>query len=438
MSTNTTLPVSREAVAALSSRKSEPAWLAELRLQALDQAAALDYPIFEKTKIERWDLQAYGEYVDSQQVSAFADIPREVRTILTGDESSAQVDNVLVQHNSGVVYRQLQAELAAKGVIFTDLETAAREHEELVKPHLMQALKADEHQLAALHAAVWNGGVFLYVPKNVEVDIPLQALFYTDHAKATFAPHVLIVADVNSRVNYVDNYVSGASTDAYVHNGVVEVFVKSGAKVTYASVHHLDEKATDITIRRAVVENDGRIEWVVGEMHNGYAASETNSILVGNGSTSDTKVICVGNGDQKLNITTKAVHFGKSSDSQMITRAVMRENASAIINGITKIEKGATKANGEQTERVLMLSPKARGDANPILLIDEDDVTAGHAASAGQVNQEQVYYMMSRGIAREEAENLIIRGFLAPVVAELPGEHLQQLLKRYIERKLGQ
>lgn len=438
MSTNTTLPVNREAVVALSNRKNEPAWLAELRLQALDQAEALDYPIFEKTKIERWNLSAYGEYVEDQPASTIADLPAGVRTMLAEGNAEAQVDNVLVQHNSVVVYRQLQADLAAKGVIFTDLETAAREHEGLVKPHLMQALKADEHQLAALHAAVWNGGVFLYVPKNVEVDIPLQTVFYTDNAKATFAPHVLIVAEANSRVNYVDNYESGASSENYFHNGVVEVFVKSGAKVTYASVHHLDEKSTDITIRRAIVENDGRIEWIVGEMHNGNAASETNSILKGNGSTSDTKVICVGNGDQKLNITTKAVHFGKNSDSQMITRAVMRGSASSIINGITKIEKGATKANGEQTERVLMLSPKARGDANPILLIDEDDVTAGHAASAGQVNQEQVYYMMSRSIAREEAENLIIRGFLAPVVAELPSEHLQQLLNRYIERKLVQ
>lgn len=438
MGTNTTLSVNREAVAALSNRKNEPLWLANLRLQALEQAAALDYPIFEKTKIERWDLHAYGEYVDSKQVLVFDDIPATVRNSFAEGVFSSEGSNVVVQHNSSVIYSKLQAELAAKGVIFMDLEAAAREHEEVVRPYLMQALQANEHRLAALHAALWSGGVFLYVPKHIEVDLPLQAIFYSDNAQATFAPHILIVAEANSHVNYVDNYVSAAATNAYLHNGVVEIFVKPGAKVMYASVHHLDEKITDITIRRAIIEQDGRMEWVVGEMHNGNAASETNSVLKGNGSASDTKVICIGNGEQKLNITTKAVHFGRNSDSQMITRAVMRESASAIINGITKIEKKATKANGEQTERVLMLSPKARGDTNPILLIDEDDVTAGHAASVGQVNQEQVYYMMSRGIAREEAENLIIRGFLAPVVAELPSEHLQQLLKHCIERKLGQ
>ncbi|MCR8843696.1 Fe-S cluster assembly protein SufD [Paenibacillus sp. SC116] len=436
MSTEMIVPVDRETVAALSRSKNEPAWLAELRVQALEKAAELNLPIVEKTKIDRWNLQAYGAPASVNAVTAWNGVPAFIREVF--EDEVADLNNVVVQHNSGAVYSQLQEDLKQQGVIFTDLETAVREHEALVKEYLFQAVAYDEHRIAAIHAALWNGGVFLYVPKNVEVSVPLQALFGHDNVSATFAPHVLIVADSNSRVNYVDNFISAEMSEPSVINGVVEVFVKSGAQVNYASIHHMGAQAADISYRRAHVENDGRIEWVVGEMHNGNAVSETTSILKGNGSTSDAKIICVGNGEQKLNITTKAVHFGKSSDSQMITRAVMREQASSIINGITKIEKGATKANGEQTERVLMLSPKARGDANPILLIDEDDVTAGHAASAGQVNQEQVFYMMSRGIKREDAEKLIIRGFLDPVVTELPNEELQKLLRRYIERKLGQ
>jgi Fe-S cluster assembly protein SufD len=159
--------------------------------------------------------------------------------------------------------------------------------------------------------------------------------------------------------------------------------------------------------------------------------------LKGNGSDSDAKVISIGRGEQKLNQTTRAIHFGKSTPSQMITRAVMKEEATAIINGITKIEKGATGANGQQTERVLMLSPRARGDANPILLIDEDDVKAGHAASVGQVNPEQVYYLMSRGISKAEAERLIIYGFLAPVISEVPLANVRKQLEVLVERKLG-
>ncbi len=285
---------------------------------------------------------------------------------------------------------------------------------------------------------LWNGGIFIYVPKNVRVSLPLQALFVTDDAEATFAPHVLIVAEQFSSVTYVDNFVSSVAGAPLVQNGIVEVFVKPGARVNYASVHNLEESVTDLTYRRAIIDNDASIQWVVGEMNYGNTLSDTTSILKGKGSDSDAKVICVGTQEQKLNLTTRAVHWGKASTSDMITRAVMRDGSTAIINGITKIEKGATGCNGQQTEKVLMLSPKARGDANPILLIDEDDVKAGHAASVGQVNAEQVHYLMSRGITKEEAQRLIIYGFLAPVVSEIPIKSVEEQLQSLVERKLGQ
>lgn len=434
MTTETILPIDRKTLSALSQSNNEPAWLSALRLEALELAGQLELPVVEKQKISRWNLDTYGSYTKSEAIQSVNELPESLQSLVKLEESSS----VLVQRNSNVVFQQLSAELAAKGVIFTDLQTAVEKHADLVQKYLFQAVKKDENRLAALHAALWNGGVFVYVPKNVEVELPLQAVLLNDDANATFAPHVLLIADANSRVTYVDNYLSteAVGTNQVVHNGVVEVFVNAGAHVRFASVHHLN--ATNITYRRAVVENDGRIEWIVGEMHSGNAVSETMSVLKGNGSSSDAKVICAGTNEQKLSITTKAVHFGKSSDSQMFTRAVMRDSASAIINGITKIEKGATKANGEQTEKVLMLSPKARGDANPILLIDEDDVTAGHAASVGQVNPEQVYYLMSRGISKQDAERLIIHGFLAPVISEIPLENVQEQLRSLMERKLGQ
>jgi len=434
MTTQTILPVNAEALKALSESKQEPAWLTESRLASLELAGQLELPKLEKQRIERWNIQSYGEYKESSKLASFEELPEHVAKLVEGSREGG----LIIQRNSGTVHVSLAPELAAKGVIFTDLQTAVKEHEELVKPYLHQAVKRDEHAMAALHAAVWNGGVFLYVPKNVEVDVPMQAVLLADDAGATFAPHILVVAEANSMVTYVDNYVSDSLNGSLTHNGAVEVFVKNGAKVRYASVHQLAADATDVTYRRAVVENDGSIEWIVGEMNDGDTASDTMSVLKGNGSTSDAKVIAVGSGSQKINYTTQAKHFGKSSASQMITRAVMREEAQAIINGITKIEKGATKADGQQTERVLMLSPKARGDANPILLIDEDDVTAGHAASVGQVNQEQIYYLMSRGISRTVAESLIIYGFLAPVVSEIPLEGLRDQLQGLVERKLGQ
>jgi len=434
MHTEVNAPITRESVEALSRGKQEPEWLTALRAGAASAAETLEWPKPEKMRIDRWNLQALGSYTEANLETTTEGLPEDIRAIVPQDG-----DSLIVQRNSGTAYRRLAEELKAKGVIFTDLETACREHADLVQQHLFTAIDKDADKLNAVHAALWNGGVFIYVPKNVEVDIPLQAVLFHDEADASFAPHILLVADQFSSVTYVDHVVTSGEggTSPLVHHAGVEVIVKAGAKVRFATIHHMGSNVIDLSIRRAVIENDGSMEWIIGDLHDGNVLSDTKSILRGNGSASDAKVIAVGTNAQNMSLTTQAVHFGRSSDSNMVTRAVMREQASAIINGITKIEKGATKANGVQTERVLMLSPKARGDANPILLIDEDDVTAGHAASVGQVNAEQIYYLMSRGITRTEAEKLIINGFLAPVVSEIPIEAVRDQLTRLLERKLG-
>lgn len=435
MSTPTTA-FGREAAAALARSKNEPAWLVSWREEAGELASSLELPKPEKTPIHRWTLDQYGVYKPSATVSVKADLPTAIAALLPEDTHGP----LIVQHNSSVTYVQLPESLKNKGVVLSSIEEASRTHEKLVQEHLMKAYGKDEHKLAALHAALWNGGVFLYVPRNVVVEEPVQALFFADDANATFVPHVLIVAEANSRVSFVEQAASAlgeSGESVLLSNGAVEVFAKDGAQVHYASVHHMDDNVIDISYRRAVLANNARIEWIAGELHNGNILMDTKSVLHGNGSSSDAKIISVGTGSQRMSLTTQAVHYGRSSESDMITRAVMNEEATAIINGVTKIEHGATKANGQQTERVLMLSPKARGDANPILLIDEDDVKAGHAASVGQVNAEQVFYLMSRGISRKEAERLIIHGFLEPVVSEIPLEGLREQLHRILERKLG-
>lgn len=430
MSTQLDNPVGREFAEALSRSKGEPAWLTSLRGEAAELAESLEWPKPEKIRIDRWNLTAFGEYAKPQALSSESELPEAAASLVSGDGA------LLVQRGSGTVLRRLPEELSARGVIFTDLETAAAEHPELVQKHLFQAIAKDENKLTALHAALWNGGVFLYVPKEVEIDVPLQALFYNDDASVSFAPHILIVAERHSRVTYVDNALTiGGGADA-VHHSMIEVIAGDGAKVDVASIHQLGANVIDTTIRRAVLGSDARIQWVIGDLNDGNVLSDTLSVLKGNGSSSDAAVVSIGAGKQRMSLTTQAKHFGLNSDSNMVTRAVMKEEATAIINGITKIEKGATKANGVQTEKVLMLSPKARGDANPILLIDEDDVTAGHAASVGQVNPEQVYYLMSRGVTKAEAERLIIYGFLAPVVTEVPIDAVREQPQQLLERKL--
>lgn len=431
-------PVSKSvqsaAAEALSRSKGEPKWLTRLRGNAAQAAEGLEWPKPDKIRLDRWALDARGRYLPADEMCDSEELPGSIRGLAPEDSASG----LIVQRNSSVVLKRLSVELKSKGVILTDLETAAREHTEVLKTHLFSAVNWEENKLTALHAAWWNGGIFVYVPKHVELELPIQALLFSDDAEAAFAPHILIVADSHSRISYIDHVVSepGDGLPPAIHQSIVEVIVKPGARVQFASIHHLADNVVDLTLRRAIVEQGGRIEWIIGDLSDGNVFSDTRSSLHGSGSTSDAKVISIGAGSQQLSLTTQAVHFGKRTDSQMVTRAVMKERGTAIINGVTKIEKGASKANGEQTEKVLMLSPKARGDANPILLIDEDDVTAGHAASVGKVSPEQIYYLMSRGIQREEAERLVVQGFLAPIVSGIPAQSVRERLKRLLETKL--
>jgi Fe-S cluster assembly protein SufD len=219
-------------------------------------------------------------------------------------------------------------------------------------------------------------------------------------------------------------------------NLISEVIVGNNAQVKYGAVDTLSKDMQTYVNRNAYVKNDGRVEWALGLMNDGNTISENITNLHGNGAYGDTKTVVVGTGNQKQNFTTKVIHFGKNSNGYILKHGVMKDAASSIFNGIGKIEHGATKSDAVQESRVLMLSPEARGDANPILLIDEDDVTAGHAASVGRVDPTQLYYLMSRGISKTEAERLIIHGFLAPVVNQLPVEAVKKQLTEVIERKV--
>ncbi|KKI93371.1 Fe-S cluster assembly protein SufD [Bacillus sp. SA1-12] len=422
-------------VTSFSKQLGEPDWLTDLRLQALAKLEDLPMPRPDKTKIDKWNFTNFKEHtVPGKELSSLNELHEEVKALI--DIESA-TKNLYVQINNTASFTSLSDELKDKGVILTNIHTAAKEHSELVQKYFMKdGVKVDEHRLTALHAALVNGGVFVYVPKNVEVTEPIQAVFVHDNPEANIFNHVIVVAEDNSSVTYVENYISTVENVEGIFNIVSEVFANSNAKVTYGAVDTLAKGITTYVNRRGVAGRDARIEWALGLMNDGDTISENVTNLVGDGSFGDTKSVVVGRGEQKQNFTTKVVHFGKHSEGYILKHGVMKDSASSIFNGIGKIEHGASKSNAEQESRVLMLSEKARGDANPILLIDEDDVTAGHAASVGRVDPIQLYYLMSRGIPKVEAERLVIHGFLAPVVNELPIEGVKKQLVNVIERKV--
>lgn len=434
MTVETTLALNENDVRSYSANVNEADWMADFRADALAKTETLEMPTPDKTKITNWNFTQFPSHtVESSAFASLDDLPEEAKALIDDE----QKENIYVQHNNTPAYHALSKELQEKGVILTDIFTATREHSELVKKYFMtDGVKVDEHKLTALHAALVNGGAFVYVPKNVVVEEPLQVLFIHDDENASLFNHVLIVAEENSSVTYVENYLSTMDKAETQANIVSEVFAGANAKVVYGAVDVLAEGMTVYVNRRGVTGPNARIEWAFGLMNDSNTISENITNLVGNGSSSDMKSVVVGRGSQKQNFRSEIVHFGLDTDGFILKHGVMKEAASSIFNGIGRIAKGATRANAVQESRILMLSEKARGDANPILLIDEDDVTAGHAASVGRVDPLQMFYLMSRGISKEEAERLIIHGFLAPVVSKLPIEGVRKQLTEVIERKV--
>ncbi|MFD0897702.1 Fe-S cluster assembly protein SufD [Loigolactobacillus binensis] len=418
----------QSAVSAFSAARNEPDWLQKLRLTMLAKYPELALPKFDKIQYQRWPLtDAHEPAVQASDATALAAL----------DLDYADAKNVLVTFGETVVTTRLDPELAAQGVIFTDIFTAVRDYPELVEKYFMTtAIKPDANRLTAFHAAFLNGGAFLYVPKNVVVKEPIQGYYIQDSTrKQDFIQHVLVVADTNSQVTYAENYAT-VGTEANLANVVVEVIAADDAHVHFSAVDQFSPATTGYLSRQGNLANDAQLDWAVGMMNDGNVVVDFNTDLVGKGAHAEVKVVAVTTGKQLQGIDTRVTNYGQHTIGHILQHGVILETSSLIFNGVGHIVKGARGSDSQQESRVLMLSTHARGDANPILLIDENDVTAGHAASVGRVDQEQMYYLMSRGIDKKRAERLVIRGFLGNVLTEIPAKRVRDQLTATIERKL--
>ncbi|GAA3733478.1 Fe-S cluster assembly protein SufD [Salinicoccus jeotgali] len=426
--------INADEVLSRAKERGESELLISKKKEALDKIEALEMPKPDKTKINRWDFFTNSKpVVDSDVYSSLEELPEAVKNLLDQEHTK----NIYVQHNNTPAFLQVSDELLDQGVIIENIIEASENHRELVEKYFMtEGVKIDEHKLAAYHAAMLNGGLFVYIPKNVQVKDPVQMVVLHDDEEASFFNHVLIVADEGSELTYVENYLSTVEHSKEQFNIISEVIAKDNAKVTYGAVDFLTEGFTGYNNRRGIVGRDALIDWALGQMNDSSAIIDNTTYLMGDNSKSDLKTVVVGRGEQVLNFTSQIIHYGKDSEGHILKHGVMKDSATSIFNGIGYIKHGATRSDAQQESRVLMLSERARGDANPILLIDEDDVTAGHAASVGRVDPLQMFYLMSRGISRREAERLVIHGFLDPVVRALPIESVKNQLRDVIELKV--
>ena len=401
--------MTKELIHEFSQVHAEPAWLADLRQQAFDQIDQLDLPVIERVKFHRWNL-GDGRISDSEPLTNVPDF-------------TALGDNLkFIQMGTQTVLEQLPADLAEQGVVFTDFHTALEEIPELVEQHFMSAVKYDEDKLAAYHTAYFNSGAVLYVPDNVEIDQPIEGIFYQDsESDVPLNKHILIIAGKHSKVNYLERLETyGEGAVPVTANITVEVIAQAGAQIKFSAIDRLGENVTAYISRRGKLDNDAMIDWAIGVMNEGNVVADFDSDLYGNGSHADMKVVALSSGKQVQGIDTRVTNYGCNSIGNILQHGVILEKGTLTFNGIGHIIKGAKGADAQQESRVLMLSDQARSDANPILLIDENDVTAGHAASIGQVDPEDMYYLMSRGLDKATAERLVVRGFLGSVIVEIP------------------
>lgn len=418
--------MTRENIKLFSEMHAEPSWLADLRQKAFDKIETLELPVIERVKFHRWNLGdgTITENEPSANVPDFTALDHHLK---------------LVQVGTQTVFEQTPVELAEQGVVFTDFHSALEEIPELIEEFFMSSVKYDDDKLAAYHTAYFNSGAVLYIPDNVEITEPIEGIFYQDSdSNVLFNKHIMIIAGKNSKISYLERLESrGEGSDKATANITVEVIARSGAQVKFAAIDRLGENVTAYISRRGKLGNDASIDWAIGVMNEGNVVADFDSDLIGNGSHADLKVVALSSGRQVQGIDTRVTNYGCNSIGNILQHGVILEKATLTFNGIGHIIKGAKGADAQQESRVLMLSDQARSDANPILLIDENDVTAGHAASIGQVDPEDMYYLMSRGLDKATAERLVVRGFLGSVIVEIPVKEVRDEMIATIEEKLS-
>lgn len=417
--------MTKDRIKEFSLEQAEPVWLTELRLKAFDKVSLLPLPVIERVKFHRWNL-GKGDLALNEAVGSVPDFTN------IGENPK------LVQIGSQTIVEQLPMDLVEQGVVFTDFASAMDSIPDILEKYLGSAVSYDEHKLSAYNTAYFNATAVLYVPDNVEIEQPVEALFYQDSSSSVeFTKRVLVIAGKNSKVTYLERFESigdgAVSTSA---NIVVEVIAQAGSQIKFSSIDRLGKHLDTYLARRAVIGNDASIDWALGLMNKGNVVADFDSDLKGNGSHADLKVVALSSGRQVQGVDTRVTNYGHNSVGHILQHGVILESGTLTFNGIGHIVRGAKGADAQQESRVLMLSDKARSDANPILLIDENEVTAGHAASIGQVDPEDMYYLMSRGLERSTAERLVIRGFLGAVITEIPVKAVRDELVAVIEETL--
>ncbi|WP_069803350.1 Fe-S cluster assembly protein SufD [Thermogemmatispora onikobensis] len=433
---------SREAVIALSRRKGEPEWMLQKRLEAWEIYEQTPAPLGRRgdlgtlQRLARFHFQELRPYLPADGDGALpTSIEEGLRDALVGANERS---GLVLQRNSSVVRVELSEELKSRGVILTDLDTAVREHGDLVQRYFMsQAVPLATDKYTALHAAFWSGGVFLYIPSGVEIEEPILAQIWLDSPSAAAFAHTLVIADELSSARYVEEYASTFEGEQpSLLSAVVEVFTKNGARIEFTSLQDLGRNVWSVMHKNSIHEADSSVSWVMADLGSRLTFSNIGSNLIGNGSAAELVGVFFSDQDQRFVIKSLSNHVGLSTNAETLVHGALTDESRVEFDGMIRVQPGAQQTASFLSEHNLLLSKHCRAEAIPGLEIGANEVSASHGATTGQVDEEQLFYLMARGLPKDEAERIIVQGFFEPVLQRITLDSLRTRLRRNIVRRM--
>ncbi len=435
-----------EVVRDISARKNEPEWMLRTRLKALR--------LFDKKPMPTWgsdltgiDFQNIKYFVRSteQQASSWEELPEDIRNTydrlgIPEAEKQRLVAGVAAQYESEVVYHQIREDLEAQGVIFLDTDTGLREHEDLFREYFGSVIPPGDNKFASLNTAVWSGGSFIYVPPGVHVDIPLQAYFRINTENMGQFERTLIIADEGSYVHYVEGCTAPIYKSDSLHSAVVEIVVKKNARVRYTTIQNWSNNVYNLVTKRATAAEGATMEWVDGNIGSKVTMKYPAVFLLGEHAKGETLSIAFAGEGQHQDAGAKMVHAAPHTSSSITSKSVARGGGRTSYRGLVQVLEGAHHSKSTVRCDALLVDTISRSDTYPYVDVREDDVAMGHEATVSKVSEDQLFYLMSRGMTEEEAMAMIVRGFIEPIARELPMEYaleLNRLIELQMEGAVG-
>lgn len=430
----------------ISFQKNEPAWMLEKRLRAFEFYKAAPLPHF-GPNLKELNLESIVYFVrpDTEEAKTWENVPDDIKKTFDRlgipEAEKKMLAGVGAQYDSDIVYHKLKKQWEDQGVIFENMDVAVQKYPELVKKYFMtQCIPINDHKFIMMHAAVWSGGTFIYVPKKVKVDLPLQAYFRMNARAGGQFEHTLIICDEGSELHYIE----GCSAPRYgtnsLHAGCVEIFVHKGARMRYSSIENWSKDTYNLNTKRSLVDEDGVMEWVSGNMGSQITMLYPCSILRGRGARSDSLGIAFAGAGQNQDTGAKAIHVAPETTSTIVSKSISKDGGTNTFRGLVRIMPNAINSKSSMVCDALMIGKKSVANTIPELKILNDQVEAVHEARTGKIGEEEIFFLQSRGLSEEEATKLVVSGFINPIIKALPLEYaleLNKLIEMEMEGAVG-